>query len=101
MQHAMELVTFPQGISQHNIRQYVDDTSFMIKVEETNVNYLVGILYKFGITFELEINWHKSVVCWCSRGWLLRWVGKYQWKWVATKDLSKLLGMPFGLHLEM
>jgi hypothetical protein len=28
-------------------------------------------------------------------------VEKYQWKWDATGDLSKLLGTPFGLQLEL
>ena len=25
----------------------------------------------------------------------------YQWKWATTSDLSKLLGTPVGLHLEL
>ena len=27
--------------------------------------------------------------------------GEYQWKWAATRDLSKLLGTPFGLKLVL
>ena len=40
------------------------------------------------------------VVYWCGQGCLLRWVGKYQWIWATTGDLSKLLGMPFGSKLR-
>jgi hypothetical protein len=28
-------------------------------------------------------------------------VGKYQWKWTAYGDLSKLLSTPFGLKMEL
>lgn len=49
-------ITFPQSNSQQIICQYVDDTSFMVKVEEINIDYRVGILYKFGIAYGLEIN---------------------------------------------
>lgn len=62
---------------------------------------LVGILHQFGIALSLEINWHKSVVYWCGCGIQPGWVDKYQWKWVAHGDMSKLLGTPFGLHLEL
>ena len=73
----------------------------MVKVEETNIDYMVGILHKFGTASRLEIYWHKSMAYWCGRGRPLGWVGIYQWKWVATSDLSKILGTPFGLQLEV
>ena len=94
-------ITQPQCNSQHIISQYADDTSFTVKAEETSVDNLVGILHKFGIAFGLEIKWHKSVAYWCGQGRPLRCVGKYQWKWAANRDLSKLLGTPFGLQLEL
>ena len=31
----------------------------------------------------------------------MRWVGKYQWKWVANGDLPKLLSTHFGLKMEL
>lgn len=99
MQHELETsMALPQCNSQQIISQYVDDTSFTAKVEETSVDNLVGIMHKFGIAFGLDINWHKSVAYFCGRGRPPRWVGKYQWKWVANGDLSKLFAMPFGLN---
>lgn len=47
--------------SQQMINQYAHDTSFTIKGEEASVDYLVGILHKFGTASGLEINWQKSV----------------------------------------
>ena len=61
-------INFPQGVSQQIISQYADDTSFTVKAEEANVDYLVEILHKFDITFGLEINWQKSMAYWCGRG---------------------------------
>ena len=70
-------ITFPQGVSQHIINQYVDDTSFMDKAVEVSVDYLVGILNTFCAASELEINKQKSVAYWCGRGRPPRWVRKY------------------------
>lgn len=54
VKHAMEIGnlisnTLSQGSSQQLISQYVDDTSFTVKAEETNIDYLVGIPYKCGV----------------------------------------------------
>jgi hypothetical protein len=94
-------ITLPQDNSQQIISQYADDTSFTVKVEETSVDHIVGIFHKFGNASAFEVNWHKNVAYWCSRGRPPRWVEKYQWKWATIGDLSKLLGMPFGLKLEL
>lgn len=51
----------PQCNSQQIINQYVDDMLFMVRVDESSVNNMVGIMHKFGIAFRLEIKWHKSV----------------------------------------
>jgi hypothetical protein len=72
---------------------HANDTSFTVKAEE--------ILHKFGMNSGLEFNWHKSVAYWCGRGRPPIWMGKYYWKYVATGNLSKLLGTPFGLKLKL
>lgn len=90
-----------QCYSQQIISQYVDDMSFTVRMEESNVDKFLGILHKFRTTFGLEINQHKFVAYWCGRGLRLGWVEKYHWKWAANGNLSKLLGMPFGLDLEL
>lgn len=65
------------------------------------MDHFVGILQKFGLGSTMEINWHKSVANWCNKGHQPCWVEKIQWKWVASGDLSKIFGTPFGLHLEL
>jgi hypothetical protein len=59
-------ITLPQDNSQQIISQYIDDTSFTVKAEETSVDHIVGILHKFGNASGLEINWHKNVAYSCS-----------------------------------
>ena len=66
IKHAMRLnnlkcITLPQCNFQQTISQYAFDTTFTMKVEESSVDSLVGILHKFGIASGLETNWHKSV----------------------------------------
>ena len=53
VKHAMVVgnlkgIALPQNKSKHIISQYVDDTSFTVKAQETNVDHLIGILHKFG-----------------------------------------------------
>ena len=52
----------------------------MVNAEETIVDNIVGIPYKFGIASKLEINWHKSVAYWYGQGRLRRWVGNIPMK---------------------
>lgn len=72
-----------------------------MRVDESSVDTLVGILLKFGLVYGLEVKWHKNVAYWCSQGTPPNWVEKFQWKWAANGYLSKLLGTPFGLYLEL
>ena len=96
-------INLPQGVSQQIISQYVDDTSFLVKAEKKpRINRLpcknpTQVWYNLWTWNQLA----KSVAYWCGQGWVPRWVGIYQWKWAANGDLSKLLGTPFGLKLEL
>lgn len=60
-------IFLPQ-FTQQIISQYVDNTSFPIRVEEVGVDNMVEILHKFGLASSLEINWHKSMAYWGSQG---------------------------------
>lgn len=72
-----------------------------MRADETYVDNIVGILHNFGLAYGLEINWHKSIAYWYGQGTPPQWVEKYYWKWAANRNMSKLLGTPFGLHLEL
>lgn len=65
------------------------------------MDYLVGILHKYGLATNLEVNWHKSMVNWCGQTTQLCWLEKFQLKWATNGDLSKLFGNPFDLHLQL
>ena len=60
-----------QGVSQQIISQYANNTSFTVKVEEASVDYLVGILHKFGTPPDLKSIGKKNVAYWCGQGQLL------------------------------
>jgi hypothetical protein len=62
----LKCISLPRDNSQQITSQYADETSFTVKAEETNVDYFVGILHKFGNASGLKINWHKSVAYWCG-----------------------------------
>lgn len=56
----IKCISPPQCNSQQIINQYVDDTSFIVRVE-VSMDNLVVVLQNFGIASRLEINWHKSM----------------------------------------
>lgn len=60
-------ILLPQSTSQQIICQYVDDTSFSARAEDSNVDNLIKILHNFEFDLGLEMNWHKSVAYWCGR----------------------------------
>jgi hypothetical protein len=47
-------IILPQDKSQQIFSRYADDTSFAVKVEETSVDHLLGILHKFGNAWDLR-----------------------------------------------
>ena len=50
----------------------------------------------------MEINWDKSCAYWydkCTHK--PEWLAGYNWRWAEEGDLSKLLGTPFGLNLNV
>jgi hypothetical protein len=57
-------VTFPSKNKQQIFKQYVDDATLTIKVEQKYVEKIIEILNIFQDIFNLEINWFKSCVFW-------------------------------------
>lgn len=66
----------PQCNFQQTIIQYVNGTSFTMRMDESSVDTLVGILHKSGWAYGLEMNWHKNVAYWCGQGTPPNWVEK-------------------------
>lgn len=97
----LKVLPLPLCNTQQIISEYANNTSFTTRAKEVSVYNLIRILRNFGIAFGLKINWHYSIAHWCSQGTPPGQVQKYQRKWAATRDSSKLLGTPFGLHLEL
>lgn len=56
----LKSIVLPQCTSQQIISQYVGDTSFTVRAEETSVHNLVNILQKFGIASGLGIICYKG-----------------------------------------
>ncbi len=63
---------------------------------------VVSLLKYFLHFFELDLNWDKNLAY--SHGVLHlkpQWLRKRRWKWAIEGELSKLLGISFGLNLEV
>lgn len=49
----------------------------------------------------MDINWDKSCAYWFDKfTHKPKWLVGYNWIWAEERDLSKLLGTPFGLNLN-
>lgn len=84
------------------ISQYGDDSSFLIQDEKPCMDELVRLLEVFSRAFGMEINWHKSCAYWIDRLTPKpTWLKQYNWPWAEENKLSKLLGTPFGLNLQI
>jgi hypothetical protein len=64
---------------------------------------LVNILKEFGIALGFGINWDTNITYWCEKGVItpLVWFKSLRWNWPKEKILSKLLGISFGLNLDV
>ena len=50
----------------------------------------------------MEINWEKSSAYWFDKfTHKPEWLSVYNWRWAEEGDLFKLLGIPFGLNLNV
>ena len=74
----------------------------MVRGTKEDVEELVKILETFSEASGLQINWKKSSAYWFNRLIpKLEWLLNYNWKWAEEGNLSKLLGTPFGLILDI
>ena len=73
----------------------------MIRREKRYVDEMVRIFKVFSEASSMEINWEKSCAYWHDKfTYKPEWLNGYNWKWAKERDMSKLLGMPFGLNLN-
>ena len=95
-------IELPFRNSQQIIVQYADDTSFTLKDKEESIRNLIYVLETFCAASGLVLNQGKLSGHWKAPWMLFRW----QWTnnlgvtWVDEVDVSKLLGVPFGLSLN-
>lgn len=69
-----------------------------MRAEEFSMDNLVGILHNVGLTYGLEINWHKNVAYCCNGGTPPEWVEKYHLKWAQMEIFQIYLA---SLHLRL
>lgn len=85
---------------QQIISQYADDTSYSLHGEKENFRQLILLLTQFRVASGLVINWHKSVAYWFSDKEPPDWTVEFDCQWAQSKNLSKILGSPFGIQLD-
>jgi hypothetical protein len=58
------------------------------------------LLQLFGQASGLQINWNKSTAYWFSIEPAPPWLANFDFPWAIERNVSKLLGTPFGLKLD-
>jgi len=81
----------------------VENNYFIVKRKGNKYTNKVNLLVFFLLMHDLEITWDKSIIFW---SWQrskkkLGWTEGFKWKWPKTSAFSKLLGVPFGLDLDV
>ncbi len=81
----------------------VENNNFIAKRKGNKYTNMVNLLEFFLLMHDLKINWDKSIVSW---SWQrskkkLGWTKGFKWKWPKASAFSKLLGVPFGLDLDV
>ena len=95
-------ISLPGGRRHQNIIQYADDSAFMIRGEKKFVDELGRLLRFFSDAFGMNINWEKTCMYWFDKFTHNPvWLVGYNWRWAEEENLSKLLGTPFGLKLNV
>lgn len=73
----------------------------MVRGDKQYVDELVRLLKLFNEAPGLDINYEKLCAYWFDKyTHTFTWLVGYNWRWAEEGDLSKLLMIPFGLHLN-
>lgn len=74
----------------------------MIEDWPKSVRNMVDIFGTFSFVSSLKLDWDKFVAYWQSMtGEIPTWLNHCQWKWARNEEFSKLLGIGFGLSLDV
>lgn len=92
-------IQLPMEYRQYIMVQYVDDTSLTLKKEEENIKQIIYILKIFCLDLGLVLNWNKLSFYWKNDHSLIQrsWINELDIIWMDKNDVSKLLGVPFGM----
>jgi hypothetical protein len=94
-------IILPDGITQQTLLQYADDTTFSLVGVESNIHTISLLLAEFGLMTGLVYNPRKSVVYWFGSLAPPGWIHTFGCQVAQTSELSKLLGTPFGISLDI
>jgi hypothetical protein len=87
-------------VGQQVILQYADDTNFTLLDTQQNLENTIILLDLFHLASRLLINWTKITSYWLSHEPPPPWLGLTRCQWAVERQLSKLLGTPFGIDLS-
>jgi hypothetical protein len=95
-------INLPGASEPQIIAQFADDTSLFITAKELPVRATHEVLQRFCTTSSLLINKSKSSAYFWHPQLTQRlpWTADFHWQWMAAREVSKLLGVPFGLTLS-
>lgn len=73
----------------------------MVRGDKQDLDELVRLLKLFNEALVLDINLEKLCAYWFDKyTHTFKWLVGYNWRSAEVGDLSKLLVIPFGLHLN-
>jgi hypothetical protein len=96
----LEGITLPEAVTEQVLIQYADDADVMVRGTEHNCARVLSLLDSYGLATGLCINWAKSQVYWLSSNPSPPWLARLPCPWAVERQLSKLLGTPFGINLH-
>jgi hypothetical protein len=93
-------IRLPNDGARQLMLQFADNTTFMLEGRENHLRNLVQLLCTYAQAMGLHINWDKSLDYWFAPGPAPPWLATFDFPWAIERNLSKLLGTPFGLNLH-
>jgi hypothetical protein len=94
-------ISLSDGLAQQLLVQFADDTNFTLHGTKADLLMTQQILHEFHSASGLIINWPKSLAYWFSALPTPPWLDDFDCPWATLGNLTKLLGIPFGLDLDI
>ena len=94
-------IKIPNSIQTQLSSLFADNTAISLEVSRLQtIKNLIDLLNLYKEASGMEIKWSKSHAYSCVHAAKPPWLDGIGWQWALEKDLSKLLGTPFGLNLD-